>query len=339
MEESLVSVIVAVYNVESYLDKCMESICSQTYRNLEIILMNDGSRDNSGIICDAWTQRDARVKVCHKKNSGVSDTRNQGISMSCGDYIVFVDSDDYLEPDYIECMVEQMQEGVLPVTGYYIEIESEGRNKMTPRVLDKEPVKYLKGNQILTVYQAGMLNAPWNKLYDARQLKEKKIFFDTQINLGEDILFNLTYLKESQADFCIVNKPVYHYMRRGTESLDNKYRKDFFEHQVMIFESMIAYAMQAKAEQADILQLYSYYFNALVVAIDNLYCNRKTVGKQTYKERYKSLINRLEFRQIIDRMQGKMRFVYQLRFWGIGHGLYVIDYMLREGIKRLIGRK
>ena len=97
-----ISVIVPVYNVESYLEKCVHSICSQTYENLEIILVDDGSPDNCGKMCDEWAKKDCRIKVIHKENGGLSDARNAGLDIVTGDYFVFVDSDDFVHKDYIK---------------------------------------------------------------------------------------------------------------------------------------------------------------------------------------------------------------------------------------------
>ena len=104
----LISVIVPVYNVEKYLRQCLDSIINQTYRNLEIILVDDGSTDSSGIICDEYAQIDARIKVIHKENGGLSSARNAGLDVctSGGDFIAFVDSDDWLEPDMYERLYE-----------------------------------------------------------------------------------------------------------------------------------------------------------------------------------------------------------------------------------------
>ena len=96
MNEQLISVIVAVYNVEKYLDKCVESIVKQTYHELEIILVDDGSKDNSGKICDEWAEKDSRIHVIHKQNGGLSDARNYGLKASNGEWICFVDGDDYI---------------------------------------------------------------------------------------------------------------------------------------------------------------------------------------------------------------------------------------------------
>jgi len=94
----LISVIVPVYIVEPYLDRCVQSIVNQTYKNLEIILVDDGSPDNSPAMCDAWAEKDSRIRVIHKENGGVSSARNAGLDMATGSYITFVDADDWLEP-------------------------------------------------------------------------------------------------------------------------------------------------------------------------------------------------------------------------------------------------
>lgn len=106
MNEPLVSVIVPVYKVGKYLDKCVESIVEQTYKNLEIILVDDGSPDNCPAMCDKWAERDSRIKVIHKQNGGVSSARNVGIDAAQGEFIGFVDSDDWLEPDMYDCLVK-----------------------------------------------------------------------------------------------------------------------------------------------------------------------------------------------------------------------------------------
>ena len=106
-----VSVIVPVYNVEKYLDKCVQSIVSQTFKDIEIILVDDGSKDKSGRMCDEWSRRDKRVKVIHKENGGIADARNVGLSHSNGQWILFIDSDDWYEKqDHIETLLNFAQQ-------------------------------------------------------------------------------------------------------------------------------------------------------------------------------------------------------------------------------------
>ena len=103
----LVSIIVPIYNTEEYIDKCVESIINQTYKEIEIILIDDGSTDNSPILCDKWEEKDKRIHVIHLKNGGVSRARNIGLKNANGKYISFIDSDDYVESNFIEVMIEE----------------------------------------------------------------------------------------------------------------------------------------------------------------------------------------------------------------------------------------
>ena len=105
MMKELISVIVPVYNVEKYLDNCVQSILRQSYTNLEIILIDDGSTDKSSQLCDEYSQKDKRIKVIHKKNGGQSDARNVGITVATGKYIAFVDSDDYIDEQFLDCLL------------------------------------------------------------------------------------------------------------------------------------------------------------------------------------------------------------------------------------------
>ena len=110
MTTPLISVIVPVYRVEEYLERCVKSILSQTYKNLEVILVDDGSPDQCPAICDAWAEKDARVKVIHQENKGLSGARNAGIDAASGEYLAFVDSDDYVSPHFIEELYQLLQD-------------------------------------------------------------------------------------------------------------------------------------------------------------------------------------------------------------------------------------
>ena len=121
MMDKLVSIVVPVYNVDKYLDKCVNSIINQKYKNLEIILVDDGSTDESGKKCDLWAEKDNRIRVIHKENGGLSDARNVGIDNSKGYYISFIDSDDFIENDMIEVLLKEIKENNcdISICGYY----------------------------------------------------------------------------------------------------------------------------------------------------------------------------------------------------------------------------
>ena len=161
-----ISVIVPVYNVEQYLPRCVESILAQTYENLEILLVDDGTKDNSGAICDAYARQDARVKAIHKKNGGLSSARNAGIDAATGEYLSFVDSDDWIEPDMYEKMMALMEKySVRLVCAGRWDVSSETGEKTLGLCPPKEEV--ISGEELVRriFHWENIDSAAWDKLY------------------------------------------------------------------------------------------------------------------------------------------------------------------------------
>ena len=139
---NLISIIIPVYNVEKYLAKCLDSVLNQTYKNLEIILVDDGSKDNSGAICDEYAKRDNRIIVVHQKNSGVSKARNLGMSMATGDYIGFIDSDDTIEANMYEVLLKNAIESGAEISYCGLkQIQLDGKIDYSNNTLEKRVVK------------------------------------------------------------------------------------------------------------------------------------------------------------------------------------------------------
>lgn len=164
-EEKKVSIIAIAYNVEKYLDKCIDSLANQTYKNLEIILVDDGSSDDCPKICDEWAKKDDRIKVIHKKNGGVSDARNKGMEIATGDYIAFVDADDYLSKNMYEVLVDLLEKNDADMSVCQ-EVKFEENEEPKFTVTDKEFI--LEGsNEVLKnlFTKNDILNYVWNKLY------------------------------------------------------------------------------------------------------------------------------------------------------------------------------
>lgn len=198
----LVSVIVPVYNAKRYIHTCIDSILAQTYRNIEVLLVDDGSTDQSGEICDEYAAREARVKVFHQTNGGVSTARNKGIECSKGQYIAFVDSDDSVETTYLEGLLAGSDAITPPLSdfiigGFVSEEKRLGRRKVHRTQLSdeiysgqKELAEYFN-KHFCKLYST----VPWGKIYKASLMKANDIRFDSRIRLGEDLIFNLEYLK------------------------------------------------------------------------------------------------------------------------------------------------
>ena len=335
-KEKLVTVIVTVYNVEKYLDDCINSICKQTYSKLQIILIDDGSEDNSVNICDLWEKKDNRISVFHKENKGVSNSRNMGIEHAKGQYVVFVDSDDKLEPNFVEMLLSVQSAGTLSIVGYYIDCEINNRISSKKVVYGKEFQQKLKNEDAVELYSKGLLNIVWNKLYEKEILDIYSLRFREDLSLGEDILFNLSYMKIAKGGFEIINCPMYHYFKRGNNGLNRKYREEYSDIQKIIFKSFLNYWEEIKGNEEQRQLILQFYFNALIVTIDNLYLNRDKIERGEYKNRRRNRICDPEMKKLLSEMKGKRKCFSAVRWFMISYGMYEVDFYLRFFIKRIL---
>ena len=172
-ESDLISIVVPIYKVEKYINKCIESILNQTYKNLEIILVDDGSPDNCGKIADEYAKKDNRIKVIHKKNGGLSDARNAGIDIVKGKYIAFVDSDDYIEKEYIEIMYNAIRTNKVKIVQCGInKVNDDGKVLDSYGYLDNELINSKRIiEEKYTKYPISNVVA-WNKLYSTDLFKD-----------------------------------------------------------------------------------------------------------------------------------------------------------------------
>lgn len=189
MRNSLVSIVVPVYNAEKCLRRCVESILSQTCSRWELILVNDGSTDNSALICQEYSRADKRIHTVDKANGGVSSARNLGIESAGGEYITFVDADDFLSPDFLSKLTDN-DDSDLAICGF----ESLEGFRFAPDSFSGSligDVRYATG----LIENSYYLDTPWCKLFRSEIIRNNEIRFDTRLRLGEDTLFCYTYLK------------------------------------------------------------------------------------------------------------------------------------------------
>ena len=256
-----VSVIVPVYKAEKYLSKCIDSILSQTYKEFELILIDDGSPDGCGKICDGYAEQDRRIKVIHKQNGGVSSARNAGIKESKGKYICFVDSDDYIESDYLELLVRTKEEnpdfsniwcGFCTVRDYKRSITG------TFIASNSEQFSEYSVNNIMTLHEKWLDPMPWNKIFVRSIIVENKIKFPEDLTLGEDLIFNFEYLDCTNKKIKVINKPLYDYIMNGKDSLDNKYYDDLLFIYERLNKEMFFYAEKWNIPNEQYLMLYNF---------------------------------------------------------------------------------
>ena len=204
-----ISVIVPVYNAEKYLHRCIDSILAQTFTDFELLLIDDGSKDNSGKICDEYAAKDSRIRVFHKKNGGVSDARNWGIDRAKGDYIVFVDSDDYVEDCYLQVLHNE-RVGELSVCSYIYETDKGiSEEKLNDGVI------VLEADILADIMMKCGFMVPYCKLFNTNIIRDINLRFDSKINSGEDTLFVWTYILHIDK-MTMSSKCAYHYCISGT---------------------------------------------------------------------------------------------------------------------------
>ena len=210
MSRPLISIIVPIYNVELYLQRCLDSIVNQSYTNLEIILVNDGSQDNCPQICDEYAAKDNRIVVIHKENGGLSDARNAGLEICRGEYISFVDSDDWINNEYIENLIRPTQDETYD---FIISDYSVSTNKATPPHLFCKEGPILGNTAIVSTYcQQKYPPSAWAKLYNHSFIEKNHFRFHRGL-LFEDQLWSCS-LASSATRIYIIHKPSYHYTIR-----------------------------------------------------------------------------------------------------------------------------
>lgn len=218
LEKPLISIIVPVYKVEKYLKRCVDSILTQTYQNMEVILVDDGSPDNCGAICDRYKETDNRVVVIHKKNGGLSDARNAAIPLAKGEYISFIDSDDWVSSYYVEHLYEAVAKCDADIGISWFE------NVFEEKALQSKPEEPLSNYECLTaeeclkklLYQNGVEVCAWGKLYKTSLIKHLRYPVG---KLYEDIPVTYEAVKRSKKIAVIGNVDYYYFQR--TDSIQN----------------------------------------------------------------------------------------------------------------------
>ena len=220
----LVSVIVPVYKVEDYLDDCIKSIVGQSFKDFELILVDDGSPHNCPAMCDAWAEKDKRIKVIHKKNGGVGSARNEGIKLASGEWVWFIDSDDTITQNALEELSAKTSEN--PDLIIFNKEKNEVYQKDN-RFFDEYYFKYRFGFE------------PWNKLYKLNIIRENEVFFDTRETIGEDLLFNIIYYKYAKK-YVFTDLKLYHYTIRENSAMGEK-DPERLEKQLRVYSKIYAF--------------------------------------------------------------------------------------------------
>ena len=209
MINNLITVVIPVYNMGHLLPKSIDCLLSQTYKNYEILIIDDGSTDNSGAVCDEIAKQDNRIKVIHKENGGISSARNCGIENAKGDFIIFPDPDDFVEDDYLQRFIDLYEEYQtdLEICGHFVDDDNKSvvHNKNGKKsLIDKE-------NAInILMRPDGFCGFSWNKLYHVDIIKKNDLRFDEELGMAQDLHFTFRYLLNCEK-VVYDPTPTYHY--------------------------------------------------------------------------------------------------------------------------------
>lgn len=268
MDKNKISVIVPVYKVEQYLDKCVQSIVDQTYKNLEIILVDDGSPDKCPAMCDEWAKKDSRIKVIHKENGGVSSARNAGIDSATGEFVAFVDSDDYLAPTMYEKLIDAIKKEDCDISMCgFIYLYEDGLEKPIHEINAKKVtggniVKYLLANtceekqNYIETY--GLMGNVWRILIKKEIIG--KIRFE-KLKIAEDMLFLLKIINKN-TKITAIDDALYYYLQR-TSSVMHVFNKEKVAQRYGAFK-IILDVVKDRASDAEINAFKFYNYASIV---------------------------------------------------------------------------
>lgn len=313
----MVSVIVPIYNSAAYLRNCIESLCNQTYSDIEIILIDDGSQDGSGAICDEYASLDKRIRVFHKENGGVSSARNLGMREASGEYFVCVDSDDYVEPDYVFLLMKARQD--FPDSGHiwccFQTVTDYKKSNATAYLSGSELYSFFDRSQIMTLHGMWLDAAPFAKLYNTQIVRENGLIMDESRSLGEDILFNYSYLEvEPNTEIVVVNKSVYNYVRINNNSLDHKYYPDLLELYQEISFYTLTFLKKWSVNEGQIQLFWNGVFYQYEKVLRNTMRNENR-SSLAGKVRYNNwILQSAQFKEAYDRFTGNLHPLYKIAY-------------------------
>lgn len=328
-----VSVVIPAYNAEKYIEECLNAVISQTYSNIEILIIDDGSTDSTFKICNSYSEKDSRIKVYLHENMGASATRNVGLERASGDYVVFFDADDYPEKKLIERYVEAYEEWDTKeisfiLCGMYFDNYYNKRVENRKIVLESAH-GYIEGeNYLLNRSSAAILswlkifNFVTNKCYDLKKIKEKNIRFDVDVCIGEDLKFNLDYLDYVPGIIGMINSPLYHYVKRSDCSLSISYHENDLEDTKKIYTRFVEWENMQEGRTADnILVVKSIFITDWVSRLTSMYDDKTFVERFKIRKKLNEELRNRKFRKMLKEVY-RAKKISALRYYTLRIGIF-----------------
>lgn len=284
MKDILVSVIVPIYNVEKYIDRALVSLEKQTLKEIEIILVDDGSKDNSGKIADEYAAKHENWQCIHQENKGLSGARNTGLEVAKGKYVSFIDPDDYIEPNMIEDMFVKIEaeKSDLVICGHFEEFTSHTNTELP--CCDE---KIIVGDELVSFIAGGKLPAyACNKMFSNELIKEHKLRFAEGIVVTEDVIFLCSFLRKAQ-HCSFLSEPLYHYIRNSNSICASYYEKqyDFYKAGYAAIDELIADKASPEKTQVLLIENQKRFANMAINMLDRIFSigNRECFSKKRKK--------------------------------------------------------
>ena len=323
-----VSIIIPVYNAEKYIEQCIESLLNQTLKDCEFIFINDGSKDNSKKIIEKYEELDRRIKLINQQNQGVSVARNNGLNIANGEYIGFVDADDYVELDMYEVLyskaIEDNCDVVLSdwkheIDGKFIDINYKFNKNI---LLDK---KFINENIIPYFLESDNLNTVWNKLYKNQTIKENKIEFPKGTSLGEDGIFNMKVFGKAET-LKYIDYIGYYYREVEGSATRNILQKDYFKRALEVYNLDIKTMCDVDIDSEIELRLKSIKLISSVISYIYIYITSKNLS---LRSRYTYVNNMIKNKNV----QSALLIYINEKYENIGtYERFIVDMIKKKSI-------
>ena len=293
-----ISVIVPVYNMERYLERCLDSLLGQTYKNLQIILINDGSTDRSGAICDEYSVKDERIQVIHKANGGVSSARNVGIQTADGDYMHFVDCDDWIEPNTYERLLQAINENNAPDILFFEYSRDDADGTVDAHYAGEKYLGFMSSDDAFLFSLTAIGSFTATKLYSKKSIAG--LTFREDIHWGEDSLYLAQAIEQSET-FYYIKDVLYHYVQSVGSATRSSYNPKFLTGLKM---SEIFIEMCKKNHPTLVDYAYNLGFGiALELYYQNYYYGHNAENKKMLKKEVKKYAKKIVFSKKIAKRQ------------------------------------
>ena len=323
-----VSIIVPVYNAETYLEQCIESITGQTYENIELLLVNDGSKDQSGSICDAFAKKDPRIKVIHQENQGLVNTWIRGTRESKGEYLCYVDSDDWIEADMIEALLSQTTGNSKEMICSNISCDFPDRqvvekNKLAPGVYEDETLRHIQHERLLGNDERTIIFSRCTKLIARCLIEENVRYSDPTLKMGEDLNITLPAMLDSER-IVIVDRTFYHY-RQYVSSMVHAYNENLYGEIRQLTDIIRTVLVEKKVPAAEVMADKEYIILLILVVKNELR------GNKDYAETLQKLFTEKENRRILKTTPVQVREkAKRLIYFGMKHPNKLCWWVLKK---------